>query len=41
MSHYTCAKPEWSENWPCPIDTGELDACAECVWAKEDENNAE
>ena len=29
---YTCAKPEWEDNEPCPIDTGELEDCAECLF---------
>lgn len=32
---YECGKPEWAENEPCPIDTGELEDCAECYWARE------
>jgi len=34
---YECTKPEWAENDPCPIDTGELEECAGCVWAAERE----
>ena len=30
-------KPEWADNEPCPLDTGELENCAECVWAHERE----
>ena len=32
---YECGKPEWAENEPCPIDTGELEDCAGCYWARE------
>ena len=31
---YDCMKPEWADNEPC---TGELENCAECVWAHERE----
>ena len=34
---YDCMKPEWADNEPCPLDTGELENCAECVWAHERE----
>lgn len=34
---YDCMKPEWADNEPCPLDTGELENCAECVWANERE----
>lgn len=34
---YDCMKPEWADNEPCPLDTGELENCAECVWAHEGE----
>lgn len=30
-----CGKPEWAELEPCPMDTGELEDCAECAWAVE------
>ena len=32
---YYCMKPEWADNEPCPIDTEELENCAECAWACE------
>lgn len=34
---YGCGKPEWADEEPCPIDTGELEDCEECVWALEQE----
>ena len=34
---YDCMKPEWADKEPCPLDTGELENCAECVWARERE----
>ena len=34
---YDCGKPEWAEMEPCPLDTGELEDCAECTWARERE----
>ena len=34
---YDCMKPEWADKEPCPLDTGELENCAECVWAHERE----
>ncbi len=34
---YDCGKPEWAENEPCPMDTGKLEDCADCVWAREGE----
>lgn len=34
---YDCGKPEWADGEPCHIDTGELEDCAECVWAREQE----
>lgn len=34
---YDCMKPEWTDKEPCPLDTGELENCAECVWARERE----
>ena len=27
---YVCMKPEWADNEPCPIDTGEYEPCASC-----------
>lgn len=32
-----CGKPEWADEEPCPIDTGELEDCAECTWHRETE----
>lgn len=34
---YDCMKPEWADKEPCPLDTGELENCAECVWERERE----
>lgn len=34
---WTCTKPEWADNEPCPLDTGEMEDCADCYWAKEEE----
>lgn len=34
---YVCGKPEWTVLEPCPLNTGELEDCAECVWAVEKE----
>lgn len=34
MKH-DCGKPEWADGEPCPIDTGELEDCADCYWALE------
>ena len=34
---YECGKPEWVDNEPCPIDTGELEECEGCAWAREKE----
>lgn len=34
---YDCVKPEWAEMEPCPLETGELEDCAECTWARERE----
>ena len=25
---YDCMKPEWADNEPCPLDTGELENCS-------------
>lgn len=35
---YDCGKPEWAEMEPCPLETGELEDCAECAWAVERED---
>lgn len=32
---YDCRKPEWAEMEPCPLETGELEDCAECAWPVE------
>ncbi len=34
-----CAKPEWADNEPCPLDTGELEECDGCSWFKEMEES--
>lgn len=34
---YDCGKPKWAEMEPCPLETGELEECAECTWARERE----
>ncbi len=36
---YCCMKPEWADNEPCPIDTGEYQDCAECTWVCELEDD--
>lgn len=37
LMKYDCGKPEWAEMEPCPLETGELEECAECTWARERE----
>lgn len=37
MKH-DCGKPEWADSEPCPINTGELEDCADCIWAREQED---
>lgn len=32
---YDCGKPEWADNQPCPLDTGEVEECEDCTWAVE------
>lgn len=32
-----CGKPEWADEEPCPLDTGEYDDCVECSWFVETE----
>jgi hypothetical protein len=34
---YECGKPEWAENEDCPIETGELEDCEGCYYARETE----
>lgn len=34
---YDCGRPEWADGESCPIDTGELEDCADCFWALEQE----
>ncbi len=34
---YRCNKPEWADNEPCPIGTGEFKGCEGCIWAEEEE----
>ena len=31
MTKWTCGMPEWAEEEDCPIDTGEIEECAECA----------
>lgn len=37
MMSYSCPRPEWADDDPCPIVTAEMDDCKECPWYK-DEN---
>lgn len=37
MMSYSCPRPEWADDDPCPIDTGEVDDCKECEWYKDED----
>lgn len=37
MMSYICPKPEWADDGPCPIDTGEMDDCTEFPWYKDED----
>lgn len=32
MTRWTCGKPEWADEEPCPLETEEVESCAECSW---------
>lgn len=32
MTRWTCGKPEWTEEEPCPLEAEEVESCAECSW---------
>lgn len=37
MMSYSCPRPEWADDDPCPIDTGEVDDCKACEWYKDED----